>query len=51
MTEFVAGGSGRRQERRVRPAEDAITTNHRIIVPFVRPDTYSGILDYVATTL
>ncbi|MET8156119.1 hypothetical protein ABZT47_07085 [Sphaerisporangium sp. NPDC005289] len=33
------------------PAEDAITTNHRIIVPFVRPDACSGILDHVATTL
>ncbi|MET8143647.1 hypothetical protein ABZU32_25375 [Sphaerisporangium sp. NPDC005288] len=33
------------------PAGDAITNNYRIIVPFVRPDTYSGILDYVATTL
>ncbi|MFC4531526.1 hypothetical protein [Sphaerisporangium dianthi] len=30
---------------------DLITNNYRITVPFVRPDTYSGILDYVATTL
>jgi hypothetical protein len=33
------------------PAGDLITNNYRITVPFVRPDTYSGALDYVATTL
>ncbi|WP_220183138.1 hypothetical protein [Sphaerisporangium album] len=30
---------------------DVIVNNYRITIPFVRPDTYSGILDYVATTL
>ena len=33
------------------PAGDSITNNYRITIPFVRPDTYSGTLDYVATTL
>ncbi|MEU7741083.1 hypothetical protein [Nonomuraea sp. NPDC049158] len=30
---------------------DSITNNYRITIPFVRPDIYSGALDYVATTL
>ncbi|MFC6086189.1 hypothetical protein [Sphaerisporangium aureirubrum] len=30
---------------------DSITNNYRITVPYVRPDVYSGILDYVVTTL
>lgn len=30
---------------------DSITNNYRITIPFVRPDVYSGTLDYVATTL
>jgi hypothetical protein len=33
------------------PAGDAITNNYRITIPFVRPDTYTGVLNYVATTL
>jgi hypothetical protein len=33
------------------PDGDTITNNYRITIPFVRPDVYSGILDYVATTL
>jgi len=30
---------------------DLITNNYRITIPFVRPDTYTGTLNYVATTL
>jgi hypothetical protein len=33
------------------PGGDTIINNYRITIPFVRPDTYSGTLDYVATTL
>jgi hypothetical protein len=33
------------------PTGDPIINNYRITVPAVRPDTYSGVLDYVATTL
>ncbi|MBT2226560.1 hypothetical protein [Nonomuraea sp. NEAU-A123] len=33
------------------PGGDIITNNYRITIPFVRPDIYSGTLDYVATTL
>ena len=33
------------------PEGDTITNNYRITIPFVRPDTYSGTLNYVATTL
>jgi hypothetical protein len=33
------------------PGGDTIVNNYRITIPFVRPDTYSGTLDYVATTL
>jgi len=33
------------------PGGDTITNNYRITIPFVRPDTYSGTLNYVATTL
>lgn len=33
------------------PAGDPIINNYRITIPFVRPDTYTGTLDYVATTL
>jgi hypothetical protein len=32
------------------PDGDSIVNNYRMTVPFVRPDTYSGTLDYVATT-
>ena len=30
---------------------DTITNDYRITIPFVRPDTYTGTLNYVATTL
>ncbi|MCL9758727.1 hypothetical protein [Frankia sp. AiPa1] len=30
---------------------DTITNNYQITIPFVIPDTYSAVLDYVATTL
>jgi hypothetical protein len=30
---------------------DVILNNYRITIPFVRPDTYTGTLNYVATTL
>jgi hypothetical protein len=30
---------------------DPITNDYKITVPFVRPDTYTGTLDYVTTTL
>lgn len=33
------------------PDGDSITNNYRITIPFVRPDTYTGVLNYVATTL
>ncbi|MEV7005357.1 hypothetical protein [Streptosporangium sp. NPDC051022] len=33
------------------PAGDLISNDFQITVPFVRPDTYSGTLNYVATTL
>jgi hypothetical protein len=33
------------------PGGDPIINNYRITIPFVRPDTYTGTLDYVATTL
>ncbi|MFC4589264.1 hypothetical protein [Sphaerisporangium corydalis] len=33
------------------PDGDTITNNYRITVPFVRPDIYTGTLNYVATTL
>lgn len=33
------------------PAGDVISNDYRITVPFVRPDTYSGTLNYVTTTL
>jgi hypothetical protein len=33
------------------PAGDTINNNYRITIPFVRPDIYTGVLNYVATTL
>lgn len=30
---------------------DSVTNDYRITIPFVRPDTYTGTLNYVATTL
>ena len=33
------------------PGGDLIINNYRITIPFVRPDTYTGTLNYVATTL
>jgi hypothetical protein len=33
------------------PDGDLIINNYRITIPFVRPDTYTGTLNYVATTL
>lgn len=32
-------------------AGDTITNDYEITIPFVTPDTYSAVLDYVATTL
>ncbi|MGW4424463.1 hypothetical protein [Streptosporangium sp. NPDC004631] len=33
------------------PDGDVINHNYRITVPFIRPDTYSGTINYVTTTL
>jgi hypothetical protein len=33
------------------PEGSSITNDYRITIPYVRPDVYSGILDYVVTTL
>ncbi|WP_198169085.1 hypothetical protein [Herbidospora daliensis] len=33
------------------PTGDIIANNYRITIPFVRPDTYTGTLNYIATTL
>jgi hypothetical protein len=33
------------------PGGDTISNDYRITIPFVRPDTYTGTLEYVATTL
>ncbi|MBL7497384.1 hypothetical protein I6A84_31595 [Frankia sp. CNm7] len=33
------------------PAGDIITNEFRITIPFVIPDTYTAVLDYVVTTL
>lgn len=33
------------------PAGDSIVNDYKITIPFVQPDTYSGTLEYVATTL
>lgn len=33
------------------PGGDTITNNYRITIPFVRPDIYTGTLNYVVTTL
>jgi hypothetical protein len=30
---------------------DSVSNDYRITIPFVRPDTYTGTLNYVATTL
>ncbi|MEV8633819.1 hypothetical protein AB0395_19385 [Streptosporangium sp. NPDC051023] len=40
-----------RKGTRSDPDGDIITNSYRITIPFVRPDTYSGTLNYVATTL
>ncbi|GAA3135257.1 hypothetical protein GCM10017600_71580 [Streptosporangium carneum] len=40
-----------RKTSRSDPGGDIITNDYRITIPFVRPDTYSGTLNYVATTL
>lgn len=32
-------------------AGDTLSTEYQITIPFVRPDTYTAVLDYVATTL
>jgi hypothetical protein len=33
------------------PTGDAIDNDYKITIPFVQPDTYTGTLEYVATTL
>jgi len=33
------------------PTGDAVAENYRLTIPFVRPDTYTGTLNYIATTL
>jgi hypothetical protein len=33
------------------PTGDPVSNDYKITIPFVQPDTYSGTLEYVATTL
>jgi hypothetical protein len=39
------------QDERSAELGDALTTDFRVVIPFVNTDTYSATLDYVATTL